>query len=347
MNRVLLPRLRPGLAPLLAAAALLGAFDLPAARISEPDTVLYGRVIERVGNREFPITSGVLVWNLRTTGPGARDLRLSTRLERLADGRFSYRLRIPHAVLAYDLTVKAGAVGLSGAGTRVQHVAVTLDGRPLAIAASAVDGFALDQSRRASTQRVDLEIGGDGTDTDGDGSPDWWEDQNGFDKYDPADAPGEGNPAPATGTGPAPAGVTTATAPPGTFAAWRAAWFPGATGDLEFFGQQDADGDGVSNFLEYAFDLDPSRADDSGASGLPRAVHVSGRGGVAFHRRAGATDLVYQVETSADLFRWSSDPGELEELPASTSSSVRTVLSRTSADEAAGHRFFRVRVDRR
>lgn len=350
MNRVLLPLRPPGLAALLVgAAALLDTTDLPAARISEPDTVIYGRVVERVGPREFPITAGELVWNLRTTGPGGRELRLTTRLEPLAGGRYSYRLRIPHEVLAYDLTVKAGAVGLSGAGTRVQHLAVTLDGRPLTIAASAVDGFALDPSRRAGTQQVDLEIGGDAKDTDGDGAPDDWEDRNGFDKYDPSDAPREPDPSPkpTPDTGVPPAGGAAGTGSVRTFAEWRAAWFPGSGGDLNLFGQQDADQDGVANFLEYAFGLDPTRADADEATGLPRAIRASGRPGVAFRARPGATDLVYQVETSDDLFHWEAAAGDVEELPASAGADTTAVVSTRSGDAAVGHRFFRVRVNRK
>lgn len=337
--------MKPAPVPTLAALILgvVASAHLHAARISEPDTVIYGRVVERVGEREFPLSAGELVWNLRATGPGGRDFRLVTRLARLGDGRFSYQLRIPHDVLAYDLTVKPQAIGLPASGARVEHVSVTLDGRALAIAPGAVAGFALDQTRRAGVQRVDLELAGEATDTDGDGAPDWWEDQNGLDKYDPTDGSTQDPHGPGSGNGGNGGGTT---GPIRTFAEWRAAWFPTRTGDLESFGEEDGDQDGISNFLEYAFSLDPSRADDRTGGTMPRAYSAAGRHGVAFQKRPGAADLQYQVEISHDLFHWSDATADLEELPPATAGGPDTILVTRAGGEPVVQRFFRVRVNR-
>lgn len=332
--------------PLRALAALLlgvAATAADAARISEPDTVLYGRVVERVGDREFLLTSGELVWNLRTTGPSARDFRFVTRLTPLADGRFSYQLRIPHDALAYDLAVKPQAMGMPGSAAQVQHLSVTLDGRSLSIAPAAVAGFALDQTRRAGVQRVDLELAGQATDTDGDGAPDWWEDQHGLDKYDPADGLNRGSQDSGPGDGGQGSGGTSAIR---TFAEWRAAWFPSRGGDLDTFGEEDADQDGISNLLEYAFGLDPTKSEDRAAAALPRAYSAEGRLGVTFHKRPGASDLQYRVDISDDLFHWTDGTVELDEWSAATTDNASTVFTTPAGGESVRQRFFRVRVNR-
>src|SRR5262249_9781374 len=149
-----------------------------------------------------------------------------------------------------------------------------------------VAGFGLDQTRRARAIRIDLSLAANTHDSDKDGRPDWWEDQNAFDKFDPTDA----------------ANWTEAPTVPAaqddlqiqTFAEWRAVWFPNITGDLETFGQEDPDQDGVPNILEYAFGLNPTVA-DSTADSLPRIANSAGRKGIAFRKRPGATDLDYQV----------------------------------------------------
>ena len=323
----------------LAASFLFGP-DAAAARISEPDTVLYGRIVERLGDHNFLLTRGELVWHVRTTGPGGRELRLNTRLQSLGDGRYSYQLRIPHDALAYDLAVRSQSLGLTAAGGQLQHVAITLDGRPLSLTPSAVDGFTVGQAQRASTQRVDLETTSASMDSDGDGAPDWWEDQSGLDKFDPADA--APRLASQSGSGAGATGIA-ASAGVRTFAEWRAAWFPGVSGDLDVFGIEDADADGVSNFLEYAFELDPTRADDGGAVSLPRAARETGRVGLSFRKRTGATDLVYQVETSSDLADWKSGSEFVEELPGTTT----YAFAAGSESEPVAQQFFRVRVSRK
>lgn len=338
-------RFLPPTVAALAAGLLFPSHPAAAARISEPETVLYGRVVERVGDRTFPITEGQLVWTLRIAGTGGRDLNLRTQLEPVGQGRYSYRLRIPHEVLAYDLTVNPRAVGLAATDNRVQHLSITLDGRPLAIAAGATDGFALAQSRRAGAQRIDLEIQIASTDSDGDGAPDWWEDQQGLDRHDPADASTQSS---SNGS----SGGSSSTTPGGaassirTLTDWRAAWFPGAVGDLEAFAQQDTDQDGISNFLEYAFDLHPGRADDPGAMGLPRAIQTAGRAGVSFRKRAGSIDLAYHVETSSDLFHWDAAGPDLQEHTDTAAGTIATVATQNDSGAPVTQRFFRVRVAR-
>lgn len=323
---------------LSALALILPSTASRAARISEPDTVLYGRITERVGDREFLLTAGRLLWKLRTAGPAAREHTFAARLEPLGHGVYSYRLAIPHQALAYDLAVRPNSVGLLSAASPVQHLSVTLDGNPLTIHPAAVDGFSLDQTRRAAVLRVDLTLSANTADSDQDGLPDWWEDENAFDKFNPTDA------ARLTRQQPGPSGrQPTPASHPNSFAAWRQTWFPAnqSDPDLEVFGQEDPDRDGVPNLLEYAFELDPTQPDPDAGSALPHAASNAGRQGVAFRRRASAQDLLYEVEISNDLFHWISGSEDLQQTTLGTHSFAFFEEERPGAD---AQRFFRVRV---
>lgn len=299
-----------GLGLAFAWLALSGSYTTHAARIAEPETVLYGRVVQRFGTREFPLTRGTLVWTFRTGGPAGRTHRLTTPLQSLGDGRFSYALRLPHQALAFDLTVAPSTVPLPAAPTPILDLTVTLDGQPLSLLPLATDALSVSQKSRASSRRIDLEwkSSDSATDSDGDGLPDWWEDQNGFDKWDPADA--------ATAfpvVTPVPAGAAEAR----TFAEWRAAMLPKDNRSLEVVAEDDPDRDGIPNFLEYAFDLNPTAIDADAASALPHLDRGQSPPKLVYRRRSQATDLRYMVEGSPDLAGWTA----IDALPANASSS--------------------------
>src|SRR5262245_14386859 len=260
---------------------MLGIFTLQAGRISEPGTTFYGRVVSRAGDREFPVTDGELKWTLASPNEAGREYTLTTRLEPLGGGRFSYRLTVPHQALAFDLAVTGNNIPLTAAGWHLKHVQVLVNGEPATLVAPATDDFTARQADRAATHRIDLVLSQPATDSDGDGLPDWWEDQNGTDKWNPNDGRGPGL---NNGSGSGPTKEFTGH----TFAEWRQHYFPEATGDLQAFAHQDTDGDGIANLIEYAFDLDP-RADSSGETDhLPRQQMVAGRFGIQFQRRLAA-----------------------------------------------------------
>src|SRR5262245_34234505 len=194
--------MKPLLTTTLALVAM--SFGIQAAatalHIPEPGTVIYGRVFQVSGNREFLLTEGDLVWTIRNVSQGGREYTLRTKLQALGEGRFSYRLSVPHQVLAYDLAVADKAVPLTAAGLRLQHVRITVNGRPVALVAPAVDTITAQQATRAATYHIDLQVSENAADSDGDGLPDWWEDQNGFDKWDPADGPNNSGNSPANST---------------------------------------------------------------------------------------------------------------------------------------------------
>jgi hypothetical protein len=312
-----------------------------AARISEPGTTLYGRVLTRVGQAVFPITEGELKWTLVVPSQGNRHYELKTRLQPIADGAYAYKLTIPHQVLAYDLTVSGANVPLTASGWRFQHLQVLVNGRPALLLAPATDDFTASQSARAATHRIDLEVPGLSEDSDGDGVPDWYEDLHGTDKWNPNDgAPLLGGPAGGSGTDP---GTFTGH----TFAEWRQHYFPSATGELQAFAAEDDDGDGASNLIEYAFNLDPKRPDTTEEAARLPYPRLNGQTfGIVFTPRVNATDLEYLLESTQDLIHWTSPAEEVEQttLEAAEAAPGQTCLSVTSPAEDAAMRFLRLRV---
>ena len=85
-----------------------------------------------------------------------------------------------------------------------------------------------------------------------------------------------------------------------------AAWAQDAQmGDVAAASTADPDGDGISNLLEYAFDLSPSSADTVAVT-QASVVNVSGtrRVEITFVRPINRPDLVYTVEVSSNLMTW-------------------------------------------
>jgi len=319
---------------LLLLGILAAELQLQGARISEPGTTFYGRVVSRAGDREFPVTAGELKWTLASPNQPGREYTLTTHLEPLGGGRFSYRLTIPHQALAFDLDVTGNNVPLTTAGWQLKHVQVLVNGGPVTLVAPATDDLTARQADRAATHRIDLVLSQPSTDSDGDGLPDWWEDQNGTDKWNPNDG---------GGSGPVVRDPTTEFTGR-TFSEWREHHFPGAAGDLQVFARQDPDGDGIANLLEYAFELDPRFDSSAQTDRLPRQQILAGRFGIQYRRRLAATDLDYKVEYSEDLTQWRSDTSTLEEVaqPGANAGQVSVSARATTADDSM--LFLRVRV---
>lgn len=88
------------------------------------------------------------------------------------------------------------------------------------------------------------------------------------------------------------------------YALWREAEFPLVTGGFD----DDDDGDGLANGLEYAFGLDPLRA-----SVLPRSL-VADAGALSLRTPLDETrgDVIYRLEWSSDLSEWSATDTTVE-----------------------------------
>ncbi len=113
---------------------------------------------------------------------------------------------------------------------------------------------------------------------------------------------------------------------------------PTITGDLA-----DPDHDGISNLLEYAFEMDPTRAS---VSSLPVVSMQNGYLTISFIQRIAPTDLTYTVEVSSDMNTWNSGSGYTTQVSATTidAATQRTVVRDNTLASAAARRFIRVRV---
>lgn len=101
--------------------------------------------------------------------------------------------------------------------------------------------------------------------------------------------------------------VSYASAPvPSHFEDWLTTYFPEEPVGFYLDGEGDLDSDGISNLHEYAYGLDPLTPDEEG--GLTETAEP-GTGDSTFHtltfrRDSAATDLIYELQTSADLVTW-------------------------------------------
>ena len=134
------------------------------------------------------------------------------------------------------------------------------------------------------------------------------------------------------------------------FARWQANRFSlaeinapalgGATGD--------ADRDGTSNLLEYAFGMNPHQPATTGLPGATLETVAGERQIVLRYRRlAGTPGLTYQVQVSPVMTQWQDASGAWLSPPAAQTDPggiTETVTSRMAVTPAAPARFFRVQV---
>src|SRR5262245_24937802 len=114
---------------MLLAAAVFGLGSVPGSpgpSVPGPETVFYGRIINRVTAQTYLVTEGTLTWRIRR--PNGTFITLSTQLQPLKNGAYSYRLNVPHQALSVGLPVTDGAVPLGAQPTVCAHDQISVNG---------------------------------------------------------------------------------------------------------------------------------------------------------------------------------------------------------------------------
>ena len=101
----------------------------------------------------------------------------------------------------------------------------------------------------------------------------------------------------------------------------------------------DPDGDGMTNFQEFAFGLDPT----SGAALNPITQPLDKSTGTFQYTRRVGTGLTYQILSSPDLGTWVPDTGATE-VAVTTHGDIQTVTVHVSTQPLNGKLFVRVQA---
>ncbi|MGI9242321.1 MAG: type I secretion C-terminal target domain-containing protein, partial [Verrucomicrobiales bacterium] len=177
MNTHLLSR--PGLTSLTAALGLLVFTDASRAEsFTEPPLVIDGTVIHVGEGTSRQLTVGKLSMTIVRVDDPSNAVTRTTNLEQLgSDGGLSYRIEFPQRHLPesrfLDQHLATGA-----AEVEYRCESITVDGVEASPLDSAQSVLSLSFSNRAPLHRLDLQVALTPEDTDGDGMPDWWEEEN-------------------------------------------------------------------------------------------------------------------------------------------------------------------------
>ena len=125
--------------------------------------------------------------------------------------------------------------------------------------------------------------------------------------------------------------LTVLTGPPNDYDTWK------TTNQVTGGPTDDDDHDGQSNFMEYAFGLDPANP----SSLQPIIGNVAPSTGILSYtrRKTALTGLTYTVWTSADLSTWNADGGAVQSVIGGAGD-IETVQVTLSAPAPATSRLF-------
>lgn len=286
--------------------ALLGSWILScvAHAFPEPPIIYYGRVTNKVGKQSRPVLGGTITWTV-TSSPKSKPVIVNGPLAPLPDG-YSYRIEIPVQKLAGN-RLALGTTIEATSDTKEFEVEILVNGERATIVKGSGE-LDFSEKQRGKTARVDVVVSKPFEDLDGDGLPDWWEDQYadlGFDKFNPNDAAGDLN-----GDGISNLDEYLNATNPGreflTYAQWAALHQLSGPGSEE---SGDFDRDGAMNVVEFALDTDPKVQDRALVEQRARATPIADVGKTALRmiieipevRRDG---IEYVIESSIDLKKW-------------------------------------------
>ena len=172
-----------GAATKLWAIALVFTFlalhSLLAVGFSEPPAILYGRVLHVGQGATYQVFTGQLRVTLVSQSNPLNAVTLSAKLSPSGpNGAFSYRLEIPQQYLPSPEEL-GSALNVGASDTSFHFANITIEGVAAVPLDSAVSLLQTSFSRRAAEHRLDLKVTLAEVDTDGDGIPDWYENQIG------------------------------------------------------------------------------------------------------------------------------------------------------------------------
>jgi hypothetical protein len=168
--------------------------------IPEPNITFYGQVYTTVGTVKVPLYSGTLKWEITPVNSELhQSASFQTDLEKIDNGKYSYRLEIPQSLVTDVQTLmdtQEGVLQVEGVKEiLVKHYSITLNGEKINLLDETLSYFSASQSNRSLYQQVDLYTSNDSVmgqlDANANGIPDLFEEMYGITDPD-ADNDGDG-----------------------------------------------------------------------------------------------------------------------------------------------------------